>query len=219
MYAKPYAITRILDRKGNVVYEHKVATHRAFSADEVGVLNTPLQGVVKQGTGTAAAIGRPVAGKTGTTQDNADAWFIGYTPDLATGVWVGHEKRQPMRNVHGRAVTGGSYPAQIFSDVMRAAEQGMPVKQLHTTSPDALGLHMVTPATTPGTTTPETLVPTTVTLLPDETTTTEKQKPHPTTTTTQHTTTTKPHDNTTTTDPGGGKKSSGATTSTTSGGP
>jgi membrane peptidoglycan carboxypeptidase len=216
IYAHPYAITRILDRKGHVVYQHKVDAHRAFSADEVGVLNTPLQSVVKQGTGTAAAIGRPVAGKTGTTQDNADAWFVGYTPDLATGVWVGHEKRTPMRNVHGRAVTGGSVPAHIFSDVMRAAEKGMPVKQLHTVSPDALGLHMLSPATTAGTTTSS--MSTTTTVPADETTTTEKQKPHDTTSTTQHTTTTKQNTTTSTTS-GTGKKSSAATTTTSANGP
>jgi penicillin-binding protein 1A len=218
VYTQPYAITRIVDRKGKLIYQHKVSAHRAFSPEEVGVLNTPLQNVVKQGTGTAAAIGRPVAGKTGTTQDNVDAWFVGYTPDLATGVWVGHAERKPMRNVHGRAVTGGSFPAQIFSDVMRAAETGMPVKQLHTTSPDALGLHMVSAETKPTDTTATSLVPTSVTL-PAESTTSTTRKPRETTTTStsrpRNTTTT--NRSTTSTSNGNGKKGESASTTTTNG--
>jgi penicillin-binding protein 1A len=221
VYTQPYAITRIVDRKGKVVYQHKVSAHRAFSADEVGVLNTPLQKVVKEGTGTAAAIGRPVAGKTGTTQDNVDAWFVGYTPDLATGVWVGHAKPKPMRNVHGRAVTGGSFPAQIFSDVMRAAEKGMPVKQLHTTSPDALGLHMVSPETKTAETAPTSLVPTSVTL-PGETTTSTTRRPRETTTSTTSrprntTTSSTTRSTTSTTSSPTGKKGASASTTTTSG--
>ncbi|MEY2471026.1 MAG: penicillin-binding protein [Actinomycetota bacterium] len=221
VYTQPYAITRIVDRKGKVVYQHKVSAHRAFSADEVGVLNTPLQKVVKEGTGTAANIGRPVAGKTGTTQDNVDAWFVGYTPDLATGVWVGHAKPKPMRNVHGRAVTGGSFPAQIFSDVMRAAEKGMPVKQLHTTSPDALGLHMVSPETKTSAPTATSLVPTSVTL-PGETTTSTTRRPRETTTSTTSrprntTTSSTTRSTTSTTSAPGGKKGASASTTTTNG--
>ncbi|MBW3650154.1 MAG: penicillin-binding protein [Actinobacteria bacterium] len=146
-YAQPYAIARIKDRDGRVIFEHDIETRQAFRAEEVGVLNNPLQGVVRNGTGTAAAIGRPVAGKTGTTQDNIDAWFVGYTPQLATGVWVGFPQPQPMTNVHGRAVTGGSFPAQIFGEVMKAAHQGLPVKSLHTASPDQLNLKLLSPTT------------------------------------------------------------------------
>jgi penicillin-binding protein 1A len=78
-----------------------------------------LQDNVRYGTGVRAAFGRPAAGKTGTTDKHADAWFVGYTPDLATAVWMGYQAGEiPMENVHGIAVTGGSFPAQIWRLLM-----------------------------------------------------------------------------------------------------
>jgi penicillin-binding protein 1A len=140
VYAEPYGIKAIRDSRGEIIYEHERKTHRAFSATEVGVLNGALQRVVGEGTGRAAGIGRPVAGKTGTTEENADAWFVGYVPQVATAVWVGHEPVQPMTNVHGRPVTGGSFPAAIFGDLMRKGLADVPVRGLPVASPDALDL-------------------------------------------------------------------------------
>ncbi len=140
VYAEPYGIKAIRDSRGKVIYEHERKTHRAFTATEVGVLNGALQRVVGEGTGRAAGIGRPVAGKTGTTEENADAWFVGYVPQVATAVWVGHEPAKPMTNVHGRSVTGGSFPAAIFGDLMRTGLAGVPVRGLPVASPDALSL-------------------------------------------------------------------------------
>ena len=81
-----------------------------------------LEGVISQGTGTAADIGRPAAGKTGTTQNYGDAWFVGYTPQLATSVWVGYpDSQKSMSSVHGIRVFGGTFPAQIWSSFMRSA--------------------------------------------------------------------------------------------------
>ncbi len=181
VYAEPYSITRIKNRGGDVIYEHKAKTKRVFSEDEVGVINRPLQGVVTSGTGRAAAINRSLGGKTGTTQNNIDAWFVGFTPDFATGVWVGYPDPKPMSNVHGRAVTGGSFPAQIFGDLMKAAHRGVPVHALATVSPDKLDLHLVSaPAkvdTNSSTTSTEVIVvdpPTT--LFGDETTTTTRTR-------------------------------------------
>ena len=72
-----------------------------------------LRGVITSGTGHNAAIGRPAAGKTGTTEKNNDAWFVGYTPDLAAAVWMGYPNgTKPMKSVHGVNVTGGSFPAR-----------------------------------------------------------------------------------------------------------
>jgi membrane peptidoglycan carboxypeptidase len=89
-------------------------------------LTMMLYGVVTQGTGRSAALpGREVAGKTGTTQDYRDAWFVGFTPDYVTGVWVGNDDNSPMRNV-----TGGTLPATIWKDVMTFAERGLPPKAL-----------------------------------------------------------------------------------------
>ena len=74
-----------------------------------------LEDNVLYGTGTRAAFGRPAAGKTGTTDQHADAWFVGYTPDLATAVWMGYTGGEiPMENVHGISVSGGSFPAEIW---------------------------------------------------------------------------------------------------------
>ncbi len=139
--AEPYAIVRIKDRRGNVVYERKPKTTQAFRDKEAGVVNAALKRVVEGGTGTAAAIGRPVAGKTGTSENYGNAWFVGYTPQLSTAVWVGRpEGDTPMRNVHGINVTGGSFPARIFCRYMRAALAGVPAADLYTASVDELGL-------------------------------------------------------------------------------
>ena len=112
------------------------------------MLTAALERVVQRGTGRAADFGRPVAGKTGTTEDYGNAWFIGYVPQLATAVWVGYPQGDvPMRNVHGIAVTGGSFPARIFGAYMRQALAGTPVEPLSTASPDALSLRPFTPTT------------------------------------------------------------------------
>jgi membrane peptidoglycan carboxypeptidase len=212
VYAEPYAIAKIEDRQGRTVYEHNTETRPVFKPEEVGVLNNPLQRVVsdRNGTGRAAAIGRPVAGKTGTTQDNIDAWFVGYTPQLATGVWMGYEnktERRSMDNVHGRSVTGGSFPAQVFSDVMKVAHEGIRPTPLFTASPDDLDLEPATTTTDPNSTTTSSTSSTTSSTTTSTTarTTTIATPPsapgRPTTTTTAApaTTTTTSRRNTTTT--------------------
>jgi penicillin-binding protein 1A len=101
----------------------------------VGVVTKILEQNVQRGTGTAAALsGRPVAGKTGTTDSFADAWFAGWVPQLATVVWVGYPTgERPMKGVHGIAgVTGGTLPAAIWHTYMTAALQGQPVQQFAT---------------------------------------------------------------------------------------
>jgi penicillin-binding protein 1A len=78
-----------------------------------------LEDNVSYGTGVGAGFGRPAAGKTGTTDKHADAWFVGYTPDLATAVWMGYQAGEiPMESVHGIAVSGGSFPADIWRLMM-----------------------------------------------------------------------------------------------------
>ena len=77
------------------------------------------------GTGRAARLDRPAAGKTGTSQDSRDAWFIGYTPDLVTGVWFGNDDNSPMDRVGG-----GSFPARTWRDFMKPALDGVPPKPL-----------------------------------------------------------------------------------------
>jgi penicillin-binding protein 1A len=88
-----------------------------------------LQDNVRYGTGTRAYFGRPAAGKTGTTDKHADAWFVGYTPDLATAVWMGYQAGEiPMESVHGIAVSGGSFPAEIWRLMMEQTIGLRPVK-------------------------------------------------------------------------------------------
>jgi penicillin-binding protein 1A len=86
-----------------------------------------LVGVVDHGTGRSAQIGRPIAGKTGTTQDYHDAWFEGFTADLVAGVWLGNDDNSPMKNV-----TGGTLPARTWHAFMVEAMRGQPVKPLNT---------------------------------------------------------------------------------------
>ena len=87
-----------------------------------------LEENVQYGTGTRARLERPAAGKTGTTTDNADAWFVGYVPQLDTAVWVGYPRGEvPMQNVHGIAVSGGSFPAEIWKLYMEQALAKAPV--------------------------------------------------------------------------------------------
>jgi 1A family penicillin-binding protein len=121
------AITKIVDAKGETLLEYtpqgeQVITHSvAYAATQI------LKGVITGGTATRANIGRPAAGKTGTTQDYRDAWFVGYTPQLVCAVWMGYTPERPMRNVHGRKVFGGTFPAPIWHDFMIKALEGLPV--------------------------------------------------------------------------------------------
>ncbi len=89
-----------------------------------------LEDNVRYGTGTRAAFGRPEAGKTGTTDKHADAWFVGYTPDLATAVWIGYQAGEiPMENVHGISVSGGSFPAEIWRLMMERTIGRLPAQE------------------------------------------------------------------------------------------
>jgi penicillin-binding protein 1A len=212
VYAEPYGIKTIRGSSGEVVYEHNGKTRRAFTAEEAGVLNAALQRVIGEGTGRAAGIGRQVAGKTGTTENNVDAWFVGYVPQVSTAVWVGYDPQQPMTAVHGRSVTGGSFPAAIFGELMRAGLADVPVRRLPVASPDSLGLRRVGEVPPPPPAPPTTLappplvepVPGEVLVAPPEVTPVAEPAPAPTTTTTTGrskptTTTTAPPTTTTTT--------------------
>ena len=125
----PTFVTRVTDATGRVLYQHSRGSKRVLSsslvADEVAV----LQQVVQRGTGEKAKIGRPVAGKTGTGQRWRDAWFVGFTPELATAVWVGFPDAQrsmvpPTTRIR---VTGGSWPAEIWQLYMASALAQEPI--------------------------------------------------------------------------------------------
>jgi penicillin-binding protein 1A len=124
---RPFGIREIRRRADNtLLFERRdVGAYIVLSRDTVAIMNNLLSGVITTGTGRAAAIGRPAAGKTGTTSDYKDAWFLGYTPDLTTGVWVGNDNNTPTAKV-----TGGQLPAQIWSAYMKAAEADFAVAEL-----------------------------------------------------------------------------------------
>ena len=128
---EPYFIDRIEDRNGEVIWEHEAAGEQAISEQSACLATQVLQANVEGGTGTEAQLpGRPAAGKTGTAQNWGDAWFVGFTPQLATSVWMGNPAaRVPMTGVGGRNVTGGSFPAMIWGDYMAAAHTVAPVEQ------------------------------------------------------------------------------------------
>jgi penicillin-binding protein 1A len=140
MQVDPIMVTRITRADGTVLYRHEEHEHRVLDADVADTVTAILQQVVTRGTGTAASLGaQPVAGKTGTADDHHDAWFVGYTPQLVTSVWVGfHEGQIPMEPPKTPiAVVGGSYPARIWKAYMAAALADAPVEQFHPAPPGA----------------------------------------------------------------------------------
>jgi penicillin-binding protein 1A len=123
--SEPQAIMRVAFPDGKVDNLGKPKRKRVLTDGEAYEVTKILQMNVQQGTGTAAQFGCPAAGKTGTTDNYRDAWFVGYTPDLASAVWVGYpNKLVEMRSVHGIAVAGGTFPAQIWHDFMSPAHGG-----------------------------------------------------------------------------------------------
>lgn len=118
----PTGIVQVTDDAGAIIYEPEHVDERAIAPAVAKQASQMLHDVVEKGTGQAARIDRWVAGKTGTTQAYRDAWFVGYSGDLCTAVWVGHPEGQvSMTNVHGIRVTGGSYPARIWKNFMENA--------------------------------------------------------------------------------------------------
>jgi penicillin-binding protein 1A len=121
-YHKPTFFEKVDHRSGRPVIGEPSKPERRVSAALAWQVNDILKGVITGGTGTAANIGRPAAGKTGTNQAYRDAWFVGYTPQLAVAVWMGNLKRQQsMYNVQGQRVSGGSFPALVWHDFMAVA--------------------------------------------------------------------------------------------------
>ncbi|HUH08653.1 MAG TPA: PASTA domain-containing protein, partial [Egibacteraceae bacterium] len=118
VYHEPTAITRITAQDGTVLYERPAPEgEQALEHDVAWQVTNALKGVIDHGTGERANLQRPMAGKTGTSQDSADAWFMGYTPDLAAAIWVGFpDRRTPMLPPRTRIpVEGGTWPAEMFA--------------------------------------------------------------------------------------------------------
>jgi penicillin-binding protein 1A len=126
--AAPFGVRRITGPDGRVLYQARPDPDQVLAPGVAAIAADVLREVVDHGTGVRGRIGRPAAGKTGTTQDHADAWFVGFTPSLAAAAWVGYPQGQvpmvPPRT--GSRVSGGTWPAAIWAGFMRAALAGRP---------------------------------------------------------------------------------------------
>ena len=130
VHCRPYSIEKVVGPTGDPMENARPHCSRVMPANIAQTETRLLEAVISGGTGTAAQIGRPEAGKTGTGQDFQDAWFMGYVPQLTTGVWVGYAKAEiPMRSVPGYGEGfGGTLAAPIWHDYMLAATRGMQPK-------------------------------------------------------------------------------------------
>jgi membrane peptidoglycan carboxypeptidase len=131
VHCKPYAIDRIIGSDGKTLLKQKPDCQQVIDAGIANQTVDILRTVISEGTGGRAAIGRPVAGNTGTAEDYKSAFFNGFTPQLSTSVWVGIPIRPtPMVSLGpgGGQVFGGTWPAMIFHQYMQAALQGLPVE-------------------------------------------------------------------------------------------
>ena len=210
-------VERVVDGEVEVLEQAKGAAEPVLTPEHADIVTHALRGVVRGGTGTAADFGAPVAGKTGTTQDYRDAWFVGYTPKLTTAVWMGYDvtKDDPdtaedeggqtrfMDDVRGRQVTGGSFPAEIWRDFMERVTEG--IDQGEFVTPTDFGGEILNSDLTTTTEAPTTTESDETTTTVDEddtddedgTTTTSDPKKTTTTTAPSTTTTTKPGSSTT----------------------
>ncbi|MEB2285459.1 MAG: PBP1A family penicillin-binding protein [Myxococcales bacterium] len=131
----PIFVTKITDPHGKVLEEFQAQSDPVIAPETAYLVTSMLESVIERGTGKrVAALGRPVAGKTGTTNDMHDAWFVGYTPELLTGVWVGYDSERSL----GKEQTGGRVAAPIFLSFMEAALGDAPVSDF--TIPDGVTL-------------------------------------------------------------------------------
>lgn len=165
----PVLVSRIERPDGTLLYQHEHTQTKVLEPEVAAEMSTILPGVITRGTGTSANIDRPAAGKTGSSQNNVDAWFCGYTPQLSTAVWVGFAKPRPdgsgrlqpvsMTYPNTRiTVFGGTYPAQIWATFMRQALADQPPLPLidpttaapTTTTVPAGNTALLAPVTAPG---------------------------------------------------------------------
>ena len=129
-HSPPPLIVQVRASVGNVLLDNTPNPQLILDPWATASLTNVLQGVITGGTGTAAQIGRPAAGKSGTTVSLRDGWFVGYVPQLATAIWVGNDDYSPL----GRGATGGGIVAPVWRDFMQQALQDEPVEQFRSPS-------------------------------------------------------------------------------------
>lgn len=139
---EPYFIVKVVDKNGKVLESNIPSEKEVLSPQTSYIMTNLLKGVVERGSGYAAReLGRPCAGKTGTSNDSVDAWFVGYTPQIVAGVWVGYDDRTSL----GTKVTGGSLACPIWTSFMQAALKGYPVVDF--TQPKGIEWTLIDPKT------------------------------------------------------------------------
>jgi penicillin-binding protein 1A len=179
MHAQPHLIRTIQDANKRTIFENEIKAHRVVEPKVADTVAYALTQVVQKGTGKRADLGaRPVGGKTGTTEDHVDAWFAGFTRQIATTVWMGFpDGKRKMENVRGIAVTGGSFPAQIWRAFMEAAVADMPIEGF---GKPTFGGEVLNESPSPSPTPSTTTIPTPVTSLsPTPSPTPSSTKPSP----------------------------------------
>ncbi len=155
VHADDYIVARVIDHNGNVLYEHSPEVTQVSDPAIFAAARKALEKVPTIGTGTRADIGRPAGGKTGTHQSYLDAWYVGFTPEFSTAVWVGYEAEQiPLRDVvingtRYSQVFGGTVPAPIWSDFMSRVMEGLPVSQFPEDPPNVGDYEVPPPAIVP----------------------------------------------------------------------
>ncbi len=126
VYIEPTAIIRVEKADGVILDQHVSKQRSAMKATTAYLITDMLRSVIQSGTGTGAQIGRPAAGKTGTTDEGKDIWFVGYTPELTAAVWIGYDTPTSMPQAYG-----GMYPAKIWQEIMSKALSGLPVQDFN----------------------------------------------------------------------------------------
>jgi membrane peptidoglycan carboxypeptidase len=123
-YRAPGCILKVEDSYGNIVFEYKKEEKQVYDADAAKAMTDVLEGVMTRGTAAGLGVaGMPSAGKTGTTNENKDGWFVGYTPYYTAGLWVGYDTPRWLKGL-----TGSAYPAEIWNDFMSQIHEGLPAK-------------------------------------------------------------------------------------------
>jgi penicillin-binding protein 1A len=129
LHAEPFYYERVLDRRGTILEEHTPQVESRLSPQTCFLITNLMQGVIERGTGWhARQLKRPLAGKTGTTQDQRDLLFIGFSPDLVCGVWIGYDDFRPLK----KGISASNIAVPLWTDFMREALKNYQVKDFVT---------------------------------------------------------------------------------------